>query len=302
MPLRTFIACSALLVLFAGPSQAFAQSPDETSGSTEQAARARAKALFNLGEAAYAQKEFGTALTLYKQAFEAWPLPGFQFNIGQCHRQMGDYAHAIEAFSLYLEQSPRAPNRKTVLVLLAKSKRAFLRHGGSPPPATAAPPPTPDPALDEVKPAPPLLATEEPSPPEKVAATASAPTSESQAVADVEESAPEPAAGHTVSPKWFWTATAATGLFVGLSIITGSMALARNHTFKDASISEYERQNAGKSGQTLQTVTNISLICGAGSALAAFVFWELRPSHSTGSNVSAAWVPGGVLLTKQGRF
>jgi tetratricopeptide (TPR) repeat protein len=72
----------------------------------------RAEKLFALGR-------FEAALTEYEAAFEARPLPGFLFNIGQCHRNLGNYDAAIFSFRKYLRLSPNADNRDDVDILIA---------------------------------------------------------------------------------------------------------------------------------------------------------------------------------------
>jgi hypothetical protein len=322
MTLRTFVTYGSLLLL-AATRPAVAQ-PTAADGpkSTDLDGRARAKALYAQGESAYAQGSFGKALGLYKQAFEAWPLPGFQFNMGQCHRQMGDFAQAIAAFNLYLEQSPQAPNRKTVVALLKASKRALMRQPAETPAVVAAAEAAP---ASEVEPPPPTQASLAPSPP-AAATGAGLTTTAEEAAATQEESdddgsedatervaapaaPPTEAAAMTARPDGrrpsralFWTATASTGIFLATAIVTGSLALARNHDFKNPATTDSQRQDAKQTGQTLQTVTNISLVCGGLSAVGAVILWKLGGKRSETAGLSAAWVPGGMLLTKQGRF
>lgn len=332
MTLRTFVACGSFLVLVAAGGSALAQAEGERPASAELDGRARAKALYAEGEHAYQQKDFAKALGLYQRAFEAWPLPGFQFNIGQCYRQMGDLAQAIAAFNLYLEQSPRAPNRKTVVALLKDAKRALMRHPSPPPPVVAAAEDAP--AVPAAENEPPPVAAQAPAPspaPAEAAPAPAAPQETAKQEDDGEEDddgkdgdggkdaheatpAPTPAPvatafappprpqGHHVGRAWFWAATASSGAFLVTAIVTGSLALSRNHEFKDATTSASQRQDDKSSGQALQTATNVSLVCAGAGAVAAVVLWSLRDRGPDGSALSAVWVPGGVLLSKQGRF
>lgn len=75
----------------------------------------RAKKLYNEGEKLFALGKFSAALTKYEAAFEAKPLPAFLFNIGQCHRNLGDFDAAIFSFRKYLKLQPDAQNRDAVL-------------------------------------------------------------------------------------------------------------------------------------------------------------------------------------------
>lgn len=290
MPLPRFIAFAWLLLLIAGSGRAFAQSPSTTGFENDD--RAHAKELFSQGESAYGDKDFARALSFYKQAFAAWPLPGFQFNIGQCHRQMGQFAPAIAAFQLYLEQSPKAPNRKAVRALLKTCQRELARHPTPPTEVVEAEPPK----VEDVAPiaeTPPPVKTEEP-------ARIATPAPDLTIHPTPELATPELA--RPLSPTWFWLATASTGVFAGAAVVTGAMALSRNHEFKDSATSDSQRQNDKRTGQSLQTATNVGLVCSGVSAITAVVLWKLTYGRSPSDGASVAWVPGGALLTHQGRF
>jgi tetratricopeptide (TPR) repeat protein len=84
----------------------------------EDAATRTARRHFQKGEKLFALGRFDDALEQYEQAFEARPLPAFLFNIGQCHRNLGNYDQAIFSFRKYLDQSPDADNRDAVLELI----------------------------------------------------------------------------------------------------------------------------------------------------------------------------------------
>jgi tetratricopeptide (TPR) repeat protein len=73
---------------------------------------------FETAEKLFALGRFDAALTEYEAAYEAKPLAGFLFNIGQCHRNLGDYDAAIFSFKKYLEEEPDAPNKDDVQALI----------------------------------------------------------------------------------------------------------------------------------------------------------------------------------------
>ena len=58
----------------------------------------RARELFKQGESHYGLSHFADALVSYEKAYEAKPLPGFLFNIGQCHRQLGHWETAARTY------------------------------------------------------------------------------------------------------------------------------------------------------------------------------------------------------------
>jgi tetratricopeptide (TPR) repeat protein len=75
---------------------------------------------FERGEKLFALGKFDEALEEYQTAFDAKPLPGFLYNIGQCYRNLGDYDQAIFSFKKYLKLEPEAPNKEPVERLIAE--------------------------------------------------------------------------------------------------------------------------------------------------------------------------------------
>jgi tetratricopeptide (TPR) repeat protein len=84
----------------------------------EDAATKRARTSYAKGEKLFALGRFDEALEAYEAAYDAKPLPGFLFNIGQCHRNLGDLDAAIFSFQKYLELAPDADNHDSVLDLI----------------------------------------------------------------------------------------------------------------------------------------------------------------------------------------
>jgi tetratricopeptide (TPR) repeat protein len=69
---------------------------------------------YERGEKLFALGKFDEALEEYQTAFDAKPLPGFLYNIGQCYRNLGDYDQAIFSFKKYLKLEPEASNKEAV--------------------------------------------------------------------------------------------------------------------------------------------------------------------------------------------
>lgn len=125
------------LALFAAPRVAFA----------EDAATKAAKRHFTKGEKLFALGRFDDALEQYEKAFEAKPLPGFLFNIAQCHRNLGNIDQAIFSYRKYLRESPDAENREAVEKQIEELEEEKARTGGGggivirePPPDDRKPP------------------------------------------------------------------------------------------------------------------------------------------------------------------
>jgi len=77
-----------------------------------------AKRHYDRGEKLFALGKFDEALDEYQKAFDAKPLPGFLFNIGQCYRNLGDYDQAMFSFKKFLKLDPETPKRDAVEKLL----------------------------------------------------------------------------------------------------------------------------------------------------------------------------------------
>ena len=103
----------------------------------------QARLELQLANEAFAAKRFGEALEHYDKAYRLLPLPGFLFNIGQCHRNLGQNVQAIDAFELYLRKRPKAANRRAVESLLKELRKKPQR--GFAPPITPTARPTPGP-------------------------------------------------------------------------------------------------------------------------------------------------------------
>jgi tetratricopeptide (TPR) repeat protein len=118
-PGRALAALLALLLAAsAAPPRAAAEQPNAT---------AVAKKHFYRGEKLFALGRFRDALAAYERAFEAEPLPELLFNIGQCHRNLGDYRSAVFSFRKYLRLVPEADNREAVEKLIGELEAEMKR-------------------------------------------------------------------------------------------------------------------------------------------------------------------------------
>jgi tetratricopeptide (TPR) repeat protein len=104
---------AAALVLTGAPSGALAAPKDPK--------EAEARAQFEQAQNDYNLGRFKEALDEYAKAYEIKSLPGFLFNIAQCHRQMHHWERAVFHFKRYLELSPgRVSNEQVVRDLIAE--------------------------------------------------------------------------------------------------------------------------------------------------------------------------------------
>jgi tetratricopeptide (TPR) repeat protein len=89
----------------------------------------QARAKFSEGNIAYDLGEFQKALDAYSEAYRLVPLPGFLFNIAQCHRQLGHPERAGFFYRRYLALSKEEPpNAELVKELIAEMDAAVRRE------------------------------------------------------------------------------------------------------------------------------------------------------------------------------
>jgi hypothetical protein len=91
------------------------------------------RALFEEGERLYKQGEYGQAAFTFRRADSLVETPEVAYDLGKCHERMGDVAHALYYFRLYLRRAPRAGDAleiaervSTLLVQVEKSGRGLL--------------------------------------------------------------------------------------------------------------------------------------------------------------------------------
>jgi tetratricopeptide (TPR) repeat protein len=85
--------------------------------------RARARAHFEEGQQAYNLGRFSEAVESYERSYQTLPLPELLFNLGQCHRQLGDDERAVFFYRRYLSESKAPANRALVEELIHEASR-----------------------------------------------------------------------------------------------------------------------------------------------------------------------------------
>jgi tetratricopeptide (TPR) repeat protein len=108
--------------------------------------KAQARHQVEAADIDYKLGRFTAARDEYTRAYELYPVPPLLFNIGQCHKNLEDYAKAIFFFEGYLRDAPAASNRALVEDLIRESRAALDRaspDAGSAGPAAPPPPSAP---------------------------------------------------------------------------------------------------------------------------------------------------------------
>jgi tetratricopeptide (TPR) repeat protein len=93
-------------------------------------ARGAAKAAVDRAQLDYTLGRFQEALDGYSHAYELFEAPALLFNIGQCHRNLGNHERAIFFFEGYLraETKPNREKRGLAADLFAESKAELARQ------------------------------------------------------------------------------------------------------------------------------------------------------------------------------
>lgn len=117
--------------------------------STAFAADDVVKAKFDAAETAFDVGDFDKARRLYAEAYELKPLPGFLFNIGQCHKKLGEWNKAAFYYRRYLARLPADADSSKLEALIAEMDAKPL----VPAPAEPREPERPRPAAPKLVPA-----------------------------------------------------------------------------------------------------------------------------------------------------
>jgi tetratricopeptide (TPR) repeat protein len=194
----------------------------------------QAKSSFRQGQRHFQEQKFTKALAAFEKAYGHVALPGFLFNIGQCHMELESYEKAASYFKLYIQKKPNAPSRP----IAERRLKEALRYLGEdytvkpPPPPTRpgprgaprkprpTPPPIPKPVPEPDQEPPPKLApkpapTVQPTPPPT-------PTPEPESAPpgglakNITEPLPEPAVPLTEQGWFKWVAGSAVVVTVGV--------------------------------------------------------------------------------------
>ena len=110
MQIQMVVLASALTLT---PGMLWAQSASDKSAAQEA---------FKKGQIQYNLGRFEKALEHFSTAYETMPHGAFLFNIGQCHRHLGNHEKAIFFFEGYLRNLPNAPNRSDVEDLISEHR------------------------------------------------------------------------------------------------------------------------------------------------------------------------------------
>jgi tetratricopeptide (TPR) repeat protein len=119
--------------------------------------KAKTLALYRDATRSYNVGEYREALDLYKQGYKLSGDAAFLFNIGQCHRQLGEASEAAQAYRAFLRSKPDTSNRTEVEQRIQDMEQVAQQAEARKPPTNIEPPrvapPPAEPAHVEVAPA-----------------------------------------------------------------------------------------------------------------------------------------------------
>ena len=281
--------------------------------------KATAKAHYEKGTRLYEIREYDKALLEYKSAYLAQPDPAFLFNIGQCHRKLGQNQEALNFFREYLKKaSPDDPNRHQVEARVreieaeatVKAEAAQTATPASTPnpapiptpaqtsPSTPLRGPAPEVAPHAPTPAPPIVTAPPPSATPALPATATSVEQTAQV-----STAPQP----TNSGLGLRVAGIACGAVGLASVGTAIYYYTRARTLSDrVSNSQTPTTSDDQAGRNAATMQWVFYTVGAGALVAGTVlYWLASPSANTGktlAGVAPMVGPGLAGISAQGAF
>jgi tetratricopeptide (TPR) repeat protein len=121
---RALVAAVALLLLASAPAAARQAAPP----ASEAQRKAEARRLADDATRKYNLGQFQEALAGYSKAYETYPAASLLFNLGQCHRNLGNHERAVFFFEGYLREKPNAPNRDVVEELLTEERGLLTKQ------------------------------------------------------------------------------------------------------------------------------------------------------------------------------
>jgi len=125
------------------PSSAQTDTPSFNTTVSADSSTSDARLAFRKGESAFKLNRFAQALDYYSLAYDKSGYSEILFNIGQCHRNLRNYAAAADAFRSYLAANPDSDKRPAVETLLSD----LDDYQPAPPDPASSAPATPSPEV-----------------------------------------------------------------------------------------------------------------------------------------------------------
>ena len=251
----------------------------------------RAKRLFHAAERSFAERNFAKAMETYNRAYRAKALPGFLFNIGQCHRALGNYREAIRYFRTYLRQAPNGRHREHAEELielctkrLSELPRSASRHKVRAPDA---------PSRKDLSN--PMQASDDETPADLRRKSTPAVATRKRPVS---RTAPQPSRQRRrrLHPVYFWSALGATASLLVTTATTGGLALSKSSRYKDPQTAQNELRALRDSGRGLKTAATVAAVLGAVSAAGTAALYFFTDFRARRDRLQAAILPNAAMI------
>ncbi len=234
---------------------------------------ALAKKFFNMAEEHFSSGNYKVALEYYQMAYEAKPLVGFHFNIGQCYRNLSQYQKAIHHFRLYLKEGKNVENRDAAKKLIEICQNAMDAKEAERKKTESHPPEPPN----------------------------NSPQSQPLMSHDVQQTV-APKKRKRLNPIFFWTGVGVSSTLILTGIITGAIALNKSAEFNDPETPRGSLTELKDEGESSRTTANIAFGLGLAAATATAAIFFFTDFKHQERRVGAQLIVDGALFTFGGRY
>lgn len=263
--------------------------------STASADKEQARKLYGDAQKSYDLGKFSEAATLFEQGYAEHADPVFLYNLGQCHRQLGNNDRALFFYRGYLRNKPDAANREQVEQLIADLEKARqtqtqtpiapIPPGGTPPPEPRAPAATPSPAA--------VPPPAEPAPEAVAESSASPPDEPSAAQTEAEVSMPSGGPSRNTQKYLAWGTVGVGAVMIGVGVMFGLKSKSAKSDIENASeespltLDEYNsKYDDGKSSAQKATIfLGVGSLAVIGGGVWAYFASKPAPVESAGLQV-----------------
>ncbi len=271
---------------------------------------AKAKMLFKKAELHFKLGEFAKALPIYKEAYRVKAIPAFLFNLGQCHRYLGQCDQSNFFFRQYLTAKPESPHKAKVLQLMESCRPTAATAAAKPAaptvpakPAEPAVKPKPVKAAESVKAVKPVKAAKPAVAQKPAEAQKTAKPLTAKEAAKPKEDGAEPGQKHNKIRKiLFWSGVGLTAALLATGAITGGLAYDKSQTFKDPATPYGDLEGLESSGEALRGAAVATLALGGAMAVGTALIYFLYPEEKGTPNLALSPLPSGGAFTLRGRF
>ncbi len=261
-----------------------------------QDADAQARYLFTKAQDMFISEQFDEALNFYQAAYQLKPLPGFLFNIAQCHRFAGRYEKAIHFYNRYLSSGSSVHSRTDVEKVLRYVTEKLSQANQDTTPAS-------QPALASGSSVPESRKGVEPTAPTAPISTGSVAQEKGSnrgAALSATGASPLRKNASNRAAILLWSGVGLSTALLITAVTTGQLASDRSDAYNDLNTSPSQRPELKSSGQALAraSIVTFALTAALGTATGLYAWLGYRRAQPVVSAVSCG--EGGLLAVRGG--